>query len=105
MTYRDLSPEEAHQEISENKELKILDVRTQPEFDAYRIEGAQLLPIQELQMRIDEIDPRFAYIVYCEHGMRSVAACEFLATQGFSGLTNVRGGMAAWIGSDLPFER
>lgn len=105
MTYRDLSPEDAHKEIAANSDLKILDVRTQPEFDAYRIANAQLLPIQELEMRIDEIDPRFEYVVYCEHGMRSAAACEYLATQGFHSLRNVVGGMAAWVGSDLPYER
>lgn len=103
MKYRDLAPADAHTEISTDGDLRVLDVRTEPEFASYHIEGAQLLPIQELQSRLAELDPDQRYVIYCEHGMRSLAACEFLAEQGFAGLTNVRGGMAAWVGAGLPY--
>lgn len=105
MTYRDLSPEDAHAEIQANPDLKVLDVRTVMEHELYHIDGSQLLPIQELEMRLDEIDPRFDYLIYCEHGIRSAAACEYLATQGFVNLRNVIGGMVAWIGAGLPHNR
>lgn len=105
MSYRDLSPADAHAEIDSDSELRVLDVRTEPEFGAYHIEGATLLPIQELQMRLDELDKDAKYVVYCEHGMRSAAACEFLAEQGFGDLRNVLGGMAAWVGAGLPYNQ
>ena len=105
MTYRDLSPEDAHAEIQANKELRILDVRTEPEYAMYHLAGAQLVPVQELAMRVDELDADASWAVYCEHGMRSAAACDFLSQHGFKDIFNISGGMAAWVGNDLPFER
>ena len=61
--------------------------------------------VQELMSRVAELDPSQRWFVYCEHGVRSVAACEFLATAGFQDLTNIRGGMAHWASCGLPFDR
>ena len=102
MTYQDFDPEQAKQALDANPDLRLLDVRTEPEFAAYRIENATLIPVQEIAQRFDELDASASYLVYCEHGMRSVAACEFLNEQGFTKLTNLRGGMAAWLGAGLP---
>ena len=65
----------------------------------------QLLPIQELQERLTDLDPDTDYLVTCEHGMRSLAACEFLTSMGFQKLTDLSGGMAHWIGEGLPVEQ
>ncbi len=103
--YQDLSPEDAHLVIQEQSELQILDVRTEPEYQSYRLQGSKLIPVQELQQRVEELDPNLAYLVHCEHGMRSVAACEFLASLGFKDLRNLSGGMAQWAASGLPMEQ
>ncbi|HEB53549.1 MAG TPA: rhodanese-like domain-containing protein [bacterium] len=105
MSYRDLAPEEAHAEIEADASIRLLDVRTPFEFDRHRLRGAMLLPIQEIAERLDELDRDANWFVYCEHGRRSVAVCEFLQQNGFPNVTNVRGGMALWIGSGLPCER
>lgn len=107
MNFRDLSPSDVHAELqaAPKGSLRLLDVRTHPEHTSHHLEHAQLVPIQELQLRLRELDPQNHYLVYCEHGMRSLAACEFLAEMGFAKITNVRGGMAAWIGAGLPYVR
>jgi rhodanese-related sulfurtransferase len=42
-------------------------------------------------------------VVVCQHGIRSVAACEFLQANGFNSLYNVMEGMEGWPG-DLVLE-
>jgi|JRYL01.1.fsa_nt_gb rhodanese-related sulfurtransferase len=105
MAYRDLDPEDAQRELAQNVALRILDVRTHPEHQSHRLPGALLVPLQELHLRVAELDPGVPWLVHCEHGVRSLHACEFLAQQGFRNLTNLRGGLAHWIGKGLPFER
>lgn len=105
MSFRDLDPEEAQRALAADPTLRLLDVRTEPEHQSHRLPGAVLLPIQELQQRLAELDPDENWLVYCEHGARSVYACEFLAQVGFENLSNVRGGIAHWIGCGLPVER
>ena len=77
MPYRDLQPRDVHAELNTDSQLEILDVRTPPEFAMH-------------------------YVVLCQHGIRSAAACEFLSERGFEKLTNVVGGMSAWVAAGLP---
>lgn len=83
--------------------LHVLDVRTAQEVQGGKLPGAVHIPIQELEERASELpkDGR-PYLIYCAAGGRSAAACEFLSTQGFSGLHNLSGGIGAWPG---PVER
>lgn len=83
--------------------LHVLDVRTAQEVQGGKLPGAVHIPIQELEERAGELpkDGR-PYLIYCAAGGRSAAACEFLSTQGFSGLHNLSGGIGAWPG---PVER
>lgn len=103
MTYRNLEPEDAQQEMQQDAAIRLLDVRTQPEHDSHRLDGATLIPVQELAQRVEELDRAQRWFVYCEHGVRSVAACEFLTSAGFGEITNIRGGMAYWASKGLPY--
>lgn len=105
MSYQNISPSDAHDILQENSAIQILDVRTPPEYEMYRIAGAMLLPIDQIEARHHELDPEATYLVTCEHGMRSVATCEFLMALGFRNLINLVGGMAQWMGEGLPAEQ
>ncbi|MGE3173132.1 MAG: rhodanese-like domain-containing protein [Planctomycetota bacterium] len=105
MTYRDLDPADAQRALQQDPTLKLLDVRTDYEHRSHRLPGAVLLPVQELAMRADELDAGANWLVYCEHGRRSVFACEMLEQAGFTQVTNLRGGMANWLAAGLPVER
>jgi rhodanese-related sulfurtransferase len=37
-------------------------------------------------------------LIYCAGGGRSAAACEFLASKGYTNLHNLEGGFGAWQG-------
>jgi rhodanese-related sulfurtransferase len=102
MTFRDLDPEQAQREIDSDPTLQLLDVRTEAEFRSHRLPNATLVPVQDLARRLVELDPDANWLVHCEHGRRSVYACELLAQAGFSRLANLRGGLAYWLGCGLP---
>jgi rhodanese-related sulfurtransferase len=44
-------------------------------------------------------------LIVCEHGIRSMAACQALVDAGWANIVNIEGGMAAWIEAGLPVER
>lgn len=102
MRWKDVSPLDAKNLLAQDPNLLVLDVRTPPEYEAYHIEGANLIPVQVIDQHFHQLDPARSWLVVCEHGMRSEAACEFLTQQGFTNLTNLQGGMAAWVGANLP---
>lgn len=105
MRYRDLDPNAARGELLADKTLRVLDVRTQPEYQCHRLPDALLLPLQELAQRLHELDRDANWLVHCEHGVRSQRACEFLAQQGFSRLANLTGGLAHWVACGLPVQK
>lgn len=103
MNYRDLDPADAQRELQTDTTLRILDVRTEPEYQSHRLPGSVLIPVQELDRRLAELDKNANWLVHCEHGRRSLFACEILAQAGFRKLANLRGGLAQWAGCGLPF--
>jgi rhodanese-related sulfurtransferase len=104
MPYRDLDPADAQLELQRDKTLKLLDVRTAPEHQSHRLPNAVLIPVQELSRRLGELDAKANWLVYCEHGRRSLVACEMLSAAGFQQLANLRGGISYWAGCGLPMQ-
>jgi len=85
--------------------VKVIDVREPDEYEIAHVEGAQLLPLSQLQARFTELDPNQQYYIHCHHGGRSMRALQYLRQQGFKYLKNVKGGIAAWsdeIDSSVP---
>jgi adenylyltransferase/sulfurtransferase len=89
-------PEEAKQKLDNGDKVFLLDVREQWEYDLARIKGATLIPLGQLQQRINELDPESEIIVYCHHGVRSFHATMFLRHQGFPKAQNLAGGIDGW---------
>jgi len=76
-----------------------LDVRTPEEFAEGHIQGATLIPVQELEQHLAEIPKDKQVYVYCRSGKRSAAASTMLAKHGFANIENVVGGIEAWKNS------
>ena len=93
-----VSMEEFQSEIlSEN--TFVLDVRTEAEFygPLGHIDGAMLIPIDELSLRINELEDmkdKDIYVV-CRSGNRSNVGKNILKENSFNAI-NVDGGMLAW---------
>jgi rhodanese-related sulfurtransferase len=93
--YKNVSTEEA-KKLIENNEVVVLDVRTPEEFQGGHIPSATLIPLQELENRLNEIDKEKGYLVVCRSGNRSAQASEILTSNGFSTIYNMTGGMNNW---------
>jgi len=74
----------------------LLDVRTPGEWAICRLPGARLIPLQELERRMGEIDRSREIVVYCHAGMRSAMAAGLLRRQGHARVRNLTGGIDGW---------
>jgi rhodanese-related sulfurtransferase len=80
--------------------VHVVDVRSPEEYrDLGHVPGAILLPLHLIVSGAATL-PRDGrpLLVHCEHGIRSVHACEVLARAGVEGLLNLRGGLSLWTG-------
>jgi len=96
-SFTDLSPHDALEFLGEHPGAVLLDVRTPGECAGGIIEGALMIPMQELQGREDEI-PAGPLLVYCAVGARSAAVAEYLARRGREEVFNLEGGFMEWPG-------
>ena len=95
--YGDVTVGDAKKLIESRPNLVILDVRTQEEYDEGHIEGALLIPISELEDRIDEFSKNSEILVYCRTGNRSSNAVNVLTKNGFTKIFHMADGITAWI--------
>jgi adenylyltransferase/sulfurtransferase len=84
----------------------VLDVREPYEADIASIGADQLIPVDELEDRLDELEagPDDEIVVHCRSGGRSARATEFLREKGYDA-SNLAGGVLAWsdeIDPDVP---
>lgn len=83
-----------HEEGSYN----LVDVRQPKEYEKEHIPGAKLIPLSQLGDSLDKLDPEKPTIVHCAIGGRSRVAAQTLASNGFSEVYNLSGGIKAWNG-------
>jgi len=84
--------------------LLLVDVRTPMESSLACIEGATLIPMQELAARIGELPRDRELILHCHHGPRSDRAALYLRQQGYRA-RSLQGGIDAWsleVDPDVP---
>lgn len=78
----------------------VLDVRTPAEWndDLGHLEGATLIPVDELPGRIGELAAwrDKPVVTVCRVGVRSARAAQLLSSAGFTDVRNLEGGMAAY---------
>lgn len=75
---------------------RLVDVRTTSEFASGHLEGAVNVPVQDLERRLAELEPRDRPIVlYCRSGNRSARAARVLRDAGFTAVHDL-GPMSAW---------
>ncbi len=91
----DVTPEEFKKELDSGKNVTLLDVRELEEIQLASIGGTHI-PLGDLPVRFQELDPEKEIVVLCHHGVRSAHAVGFLRSQGFANVRNLRGGIDAW---------
>lgn len=95
-----VGPAKAKQMIDKGEIDLILDVRTPGEFTGRygHIKNAKLIPVQELERRIGELDgyKDKTILVYCHSGARSGRAAGLMRSRGFGNIVDLAGGITAW---------
>jgi rhodanese-related sulfurtransferase len=92
-----VSAEEAKQLMEESKSFTLVDVRTRDEYVNERIEGAVLIPHNEIaeKARTELPDQDGVIFVYCSSGMRATEVAQELAGMGYTQVYNM-GSILSW---------
>jgi len=96
--HTDVTPEQAHDLVSTDTALLVIDVRTPEEFcDNGHIPGAMNLPWPDVfQQRYQELPADAEILTVCESGYRSNQAATFLDHNGYLHVYDMLGGMGEW---------
>jgi adenylyltransferase/sulfurtransferase len=92
----EITVQELKQQLDQQPDLYLLDVREQDEWDIAHIEGAHLKPLSTFKENWKDIPKDQPVYCFCHMGGRSAQAVRFLKTQGYSQVANVIGGIRAW---------
>jgi len=85
--------------------VRVLDVREDWEYRRGRVPGAMSIPLGRLVAEVGLLPKDKPLAVICESGTRSLAATDYLLSQGFEGAASVKGGTSAWAHAGRPIER
>lgn len=69
--------------LEKDKDAVILDIRENPELEAFKFDNAVHIPLSVLRSRIDELDKSKKYVVFCAIGVRGYNTARLLAQHGF----------------------
>lgn len=97
----DLSQQDWLDQLSNDPNAAILDVRTEDEWNEGIIPGAVNIDIYKGQgfiYEVDQLDKNKNYYVYCKAGGRSAQACAIMNQLGFANAYNLVGGFMQWQG-------
>ncbi len=86
----DITPQELKDLKEQGKQINLLDVREEYEYDEYNLDG-KLIPLGELNDRLEELEDwkEKEVIVHCKAGGRSATAKNFLISKGFKNVKNL----------------
>ena len=102
-----ITPDDLRAYMASHKEDEyvLIDVRQPEEYAAQHVPGSKLIPLMELEGRMEEVDATKEKnrIFFCRSGNRSGRAAGFFAeARGMTNVFNVAGGILGWNGQVLP---
>ena len=94
----EISATELHERLEAGAELELIDVREPYEWKVFNLGdyGAELIPLHQLQARLDDLDRERETVFYCRSGARSGDVVRYLREQGWDNVRNLTGGILAW---------
>ena len=95
-----LDSETFQNQIENEKDLVLIDVRTENEYMEVRIPNSVLIDIYQpcFTEEIDKLERTKSYYVYCRSGNRSHSAAKLMRKMGFEKVYNLAGGIIDWYG-------
>lgn len=108
----EITPRDTHALMQANtQDLILLDCRRPDEYALTHIAGSLLIPMNELERRLDELESDTGskdrpIVVHCHHGMRSLRVTNTLRAHGFTNVRSMAGGIDLWsLGVDPAVAR
>jgi sulfur-carrier protein adenylyltransferase/sulfurtransferase len=98
----EVTPKELADLIAHGRGVVVVDVREPWEYEINHIDGARLIPLNELPGRVNELSTADSIVVSCLSGQRSAQATRLLNGMGFKKAKNLKGGMRAWVSEVQP---
>lgn len=100
-----ISVQELKERLDHGESIRLVDVRTSPEFHSERIghEGLDHLPLDHIEtIGAHSDEPLF---LICQTGHRSALAQQRLQARGHTQVVTVTGGLNAWKAARLPMTK
>ena len=95
----EVGPEEVEPLLGvETDDIEIVDVREEWELVRGVLPGAVHVPLSRFADYVSSFSPVRRYVIYCEHGVRSLHVAEWLQTNLRVRAKSMRGGFAEWQG-------
>lgn len=91
------------EQVREQAEAQLVDIRTDEERQAAHIPGSMHIPLERLEESAGELDRDRPLVLYCRSGDRSAMAAEAFSASGWDA-TSLQGGILAWSEQGLPLE-
>ncbi|MFV0347362.1 MAG: rhodanese-like domain-containing protein [Halodesulfovibrio sp.] len=102
---RTITPEQLREFMAEREEgsYTLVDVRQPEEYRREHLPGALLIPVPELETRLQELATGHDVVFYCRSGARSSAASLIAQDSGLirGTILNLEGGITAWDGGSI----
>jgi len=100
-------PVEAKQQLEKTPGIILVDVRTPEEYATGHLANSTLLPLDQVDAKASTVlkDRNAPVMLYCHSGRRSDIAANMLKAQGYTNVTSVIGGIAAWSQAGLPIVK
>lgn len=118
-TYRNVSVQEAFNLILSETRLRIVDVRTQVEYDTGHIKNSVLVPSDRVRVMTGctpcgtatwvpnpllPANRTMPVLIYCARGGRSAVASRTLVDLGYTQVYSMLGGFTEWVQAGCPYE-
>jgi len=91
-----IEPRELADRIARGEQVYLLDVRTREEYDAVKIDNAQLFTQELMQQLLSDWSRENLLVIYDHQGTRSLDAAAYFQGHGFESVKSLRGGIDAW---------
>lgn len=97
VSYGDVTVQQASELITSKPDLLILDVRTPQEYSEGHLKGSILIPVDEINGRLNELGKDKEILIYCRTGNRSRTAVNILTTAGYHKIYHMKDGISVWM--------
>lgn len=92
----EITPQDLKARLGAPRPPVLVDVRQDWETKLCRLPNSVHIPIEEFELRVEELNPADEIVVYCHQGVRSAAVANYLRGLGFSDVKNLEGGLDLW---------